>query len=436
MLAGAGAADGVGAGDHAGVQFGDPPLLVAVVGIDEDAEMEIAVADMTTQRRDQFQLRDILPGPRNDTGKFGNRHADIRRNTLRSRAQRERRPPDIMTRLPEFRAVFRRRRPAKLAPAELARDLGRQPDLFVDRLVRAMELQKQRRLDGKVKLRVAVAGLNLERIQQLRTRQWNRTLDRGDDRGHGCLHGREGADRRTDAFGNRRQPQRHFGDDTERPLGADEQPGQIVAGGRLPRASPGLDQLAVRQHDPQRHHEIAHRAVTHRIGAGRARRGHPADRGIRARINRKEQTGVPQCRIQGLAGDARFHGAIEIGLRHPQDAVHAGQIDGDAALLGADLPLGGRACAEGDDGAALPVADRKRIDHILCRGGREHRVGHRCRMGCHAGRVVPANGSRRRKPVAEPRAQLSDGVDRSACHPALPICRARASGATAAGIPR
>src|SRR3712207_7846692 len=55
------------------------------------------------------------------------------------------------------------------------------------------------------------------------------------------LDGRKRADARRDALGNAGQLEGEFGDDAERPLRADEEPGEIVAGGALDRKSTRLN---------------------------------------------------------------------------------------------------------------------------------------------------------------------------------------------------
>ena len=140
-------------------------------------------------------------------------------------------------------------------------------------------------------------------------------LDRHDHRIAGILDGRKRADAAGDLLRNALQPQRDRGQDAERALGADEKPGQIVAGRRFPGATRRADFLAVRRHRRHGEHIVLHRAVAHGIGAGRPRRGHAADRGIGAGIDREEQAGIAQMDVQRFAGDARLDGAIEI-ARH------------------------------------------------------------------------------------------------------------------------
>ena len=91
----------------------------------------------------------------------------------------------------------------------------------------------------------------------------------------------------------------------ERALRAHEQPGEIVAGRRLARPAAGADHPAVGQHHGQAQHVLLHRAVADGVGARRAGRGHAAEGGVGARVDREEQAGVAQMRVELLAGDAR-----------------------------------------------------------------------------------------------------------------------------------
>ena len=59
--------------------------------------------------------------------------------------------------------------------------------------------------------------------------------------------------------------QRHLGNDAERPFGTDEQPGQIVAGGRLAGAARGADLATIGGDDAQPEYRLAHRAVANGV---------------------------------------------------------------------------------------------------------------------------------------------------------------------------
>ena len=128
---------------------------------------------------------------------------------------------------------------------------------------------------------------------------------------------------------------------------------QVVAGGRFLGARAGRDDLAVAAHDFQRQHVVAHGAVAHRVGAGGAGRGHAAERGVGAGIDREEQALVAQMLVERLAGDAGLDHAVEILGVHREHLVHVAQVDRDAAGGRVDLALERGAGAEGDDGHAV-----------------------------------------------------------------------------------
>ena len=132
----------------------------------------------------------------------------------------------------------------------------------------------------------------------------------------------EGAHRGGHGFGNAVKAQRDFGDDAERAFGADEQARQVIAGRGFARAARGADDAAVGEHHRQRKHVLAHGAVAHRVGAGRARRGHAAEGGVGARIDREEQALVADEGVQFLARHARLHGDVEVFRADAQDLVH------------------------------------------------------------------------------------------------------------------
>ena len=133
------------------------------------------------------------------------------------------------------------------------------------------------------------------------------------------------------ASGHAVELDRDLGDDAERALRAHEQAGQVVAGRRLARPPAGADHPAVGHDHGQAQHVLLHRAVADGVGAGRSRRGHAADGGVGTRVDREEQAGVAQVRVELLAGDPRLHGGVQVLGMHRQDLVHLRQVEGDAA---------------------------------------------------------------------------------------------------------
>ena len=251
-----------------------------------------------------------------------------------------------MARLPQPRAVFRLGRPFERPAAEFRGDLAEPLGLFGRALLGAVEFDEQHRLFRQREFRIGVAGLHLQFIEQFDARHRNAGLDGHDGRVARRLDRRKRADAGGNRFRNAVQLQRDFGDDAERAFGADEQPREIVTGGRFFRAARGRDQLAVGEHGFERQHIVLHGAVAHRVGARRARRRHAAERGVGAGIDRKEQALVAQIFVELLARDARLDHAIEIFGMDRENAVHVLQVDADAAARRIDLAFERGAGAE------------------------------------------------------------------------------------------
>ena len=205
---------------------------------------------------------------------------------------------------------------------------------------------------------------------------------------------RKGADRGRNRLRNAVKPHRHLGDDAERAFRADEEPGQIVAGRRFAGAPRGADDPAVGQHDGQRQHVLAHRAVAHRVGARGAGRRHAAQRGVGARVDREEQPGVAQILVELLARDPGLDGGVEILGVDPQDPVHLRQVDADAAVQRRDMAFERGAGAEGDDRRLVLGAQGRRSPRPprCCARRRRHR-GRAAR-----GRIRPCRAGRRPPP--------------------------------------
>jgi hypothetical protein len=147
-----------------------------------------------------------------------------------------------------------------------------------------------------------------------------------------------------------------FGDDAERAFGADQQTGQVVAGGGFLGAAAGADDAAVGQHDGHGHDVLAHRAVAHGVGAGGARGGHAAERGIGAGVDGEEQAGALEGFVELLARDAGLDGGVEVFGVDGGDLVQAGNIEADAAAHGQQVAFNGAAGAVGDDGHLVLMA--------------------------------------------------------------------------------
>ena len=205
------------------------------------ATVEIAVADMTDDRRDQPALGDVALGLGDAFGQPRDRHADIGRDRLGARAQRQRRPSR------------RRAAPARAGcapPARVAHSNGPPPNsrgdlaeplrLLGDARLGAVEFEEQhRRLgEGRASNRRCTARTCSASSSSMRATgmpDWMVAIDGV----AGGLDGRERADAAGDRLRDAVQLQRQLGDDAERAFGADQQPGEVVAGGGLAsRAAP------------------------------------------------------------------------------------------------------------------------------------------------------------------------------------------------------
>ena len=101
----------------------------------------------------------------------------------------------------------------------------------------------------------------------------------------------------------------------------------------------GPHHLAQTVHDRQREDVLAHGAVAHGLRPGRARRSHPADRGIRPRIDREEHSLGAQASIEGATGGAGLNLDIEVLQRGTADRIHLAHVDADAAGQSRDVSL-------------------------------------------------------------------------------------------------
>ena len=197
----------------------------------------------------------------------------------------------------------------------------------------------------------------------------------------------------TGRLGDAVQAQLDFGDDAERALRADEQPRQVIAGGRFAHPPAGADHPPVGQRHRQAEHVLADGAVAHRVGAAGARRAHAADRGVRRR-DRPERTAPGRadaafsvrCVTPASMRQSMF------GRVHLQDARHARQVEADAAAHRRDMPLQRGAGAVRHHRHAMRVAQAEQARGLL--GGLDEGdgVGQHRRLGVLAVAVVLAQG--------------------------------------------
>ena len=106
VLAGAGAAHRLRALDQAMHELLAARHLLRVVDVADQRAVEIAVADMADDRRQQIEPLQIVLGLGDAIGQPRDRHADVGRHHAGAGPQRLHRPIGVMPRLPEFGAIL------------------------------------------------------------------------------------------------------------------------------------------------------------------------------------------------------------------------------------------------------------------------------------------------------------------------------------------
>ena len=147
-------------------------------------------------------------------------------------------------------------------------------------------------------------------------------MDRHHHRLTGGIDRWKGAPGRGDRLGDALQAQGEFGDDAQRALGPDQQAGQVIPGRGFLGPMSGADDLPVRHHRLKAEDVVLHGAIAHRIGARGPRCRHPAQRGIGAGVDGKEQALIAQMGVQVLARHTGLHDAIQIARMDRQNLVH------------------------------------------------------------------------------------------------------------------
>ena len=212
-------------------------------------------------------------------------------------------------------------------------------------------------------------------VEELRAGDGNPELHRFHHRPHGFGQARKGTDGGGHRLGHRMQAHRELGDHAQSAFRADEKAGEIVPGGRLPRAARGPHHLPVRQHGGERDHLVAHRAVTHRGRPRRARGRHPAERRIGPRIDREEEARAAEFPVQLPPRHPGLDRRVEVVRAHGQHAVHGPQVDRDPAAHRLHVPLDRGAGPEGDHRRAPARAGPHREGNLFGGLGENHPVG-------------------------------------------------------------
>ena len=267
--------------------------------------MEVAVADMAGERRDQGRSGQVLLGLDDAFGELGDRHADVGRPQLQPGRSA------LAAQAASWRACHSLLRSSCLAvqrksppPNSWAISPNRSA-CSCDARLGAVELQEQGRRDGvgrrpEYRLMASSWTSSSSSMRAIGMPDWMVGITVSTAPSMVV----EGDHRRADRLGDAVEPQRDLGDDAQRALGTDEQAGQVVAGGRFARPAGGPDDAPVGQHHGQRQHVLAHGAVAHRVGARGPGRRHAAQRGVGAGVDGKEKTHVAQVLVELLARHA------------------------------------------------------------------------------------------------------------------------------------
>ncbi len=182
-----------------------------------------------------------------------------------------------------------------------------------------------------------------------------------------------------DALGRLRlggEPDGHFRDDAEEPLGADEQGQQVVAG-RVQGVAPELQDVALDGHDPDAEHVVHGEAILEAVHTTGVLRHVPADGAgdLGTRVGR-----VVQAMGQGRLGDRQIpHPCLH--HSHPshgvevEDAVELRQAQQHPLGVGHGAGRKARPRAPRHDGDARPVTGSQDGHHLRFVFGQGHGQG-------------------------------------------------------------
>ena len=164
------------------------------------------------------------------------------------------RPIGVVARLPQPAALLGLGRPDERAAAMIGGDLAEAARLFGDALGVPWNSTNSIGYSGSDESGIGVARLDLQRVEQLDAGDRQARLDRRDRRLAGGAH--VGNEQWPPAIASGMPASRSVISTITPsvPFGADEQPGQVVAGGRFLRAAGGAQERAVGGDDAERQH--------------------------------------------------------------------------------------------------------------------------------------------------------------------------------------
>ena len=282
---------------------------------------------------------DLVHRLQHGIGQARDGHAGVGGNDAAAGARLQNRKVGVVARRPQARALLWRAGPFKSHATFAAGKFLHHLCLLFDAGGRAVKFHQQHRLFTQPQLGVLVHHAHGVAVNQLHARNRNAQLDDLNGGAHGCRNAGEGTDRRRDGLGQRVQAQRHLGDDAQRSLAAHHQPREVVARRGLARLGACAHDLARGGDHLQGQHVLAHGAVAHRVRATGPRGTHAAQRGVCARVNREKQARVLDLFIELLARHARLQRDQQVVVVHGQHAIHAREVQADAALHRQQMPF-------------------------------------------------------------------------------------------------
>src|ERR1039457_6433472 len=358
---------------HAGLHH--PGLLLGVAPVEQDQRVEVPVPGVEDVGDLQVVLLADLGHLSEDGGEGGAGHRSVADEV--ARGDTGHRPERAAAPGPEGRPLGVVPGHANFAGAVLLADVGDGLGLLLEVVLQPVQFDDEH--SGTVEREAAL----------------DRRLDRLDDelvhhlegrRDHACRHdGRDGlaslldavvdSEERLHPLGQADDLRHDLGADAERPLAADEDPGEVVARrvGRLPAQA---RHLAVRQDDGHPEDVVRGDAVLEAVGSAGVLRHVAAERrgllarGVRQVLIAQRRQGAAELEVEHPG----LHPGPHVGHVHLEELVHPNHLDDDPALDGDRPAAQVRAAAPGDEGGAPLVADLDHSDNLVCRMDEGHGV--------------------------------------------------------------
>ena len=342
--------------------------LGRIVGVELQADVEVAVAGMAEDGRLEAEALHLGAGERDRAGQLGDGDARVRGALVPPRRGCGHRVGRVVPGRPELGSAGRIALVDDLGRSLRLGQLAHERQVGLDRGLGARRLDEQARALGVVRAAVGVDRRERRGVEQLEPRHGRAGRDDRGGRSAGRLDRREGDALRDDVLRDPVEADAHLGDHRERPLRPDEQARQVVAGGRLPRPAARPDDRPVGEHGLEREHVGAHLPVADRRRPGRVRRRHAAERRVGAGIDGEEEPVLARRALERRPRHARLHRRAEILGGDLDDPVHPREIEADPAPGRDHVALEARAGSERRHGHAPLARDRQDARDVLRRG--------------------------------------------------------------------